>query len=57
MQRRKAGTVAAVAALGMTATLGGCGVTGGSGDVTLRLVAADYGDSAANGSRSTGTSW
>ncbi|MER8006050.1 MULTISPECIES: extracellular solute-binding protein [unclassified Streptomyces] len=35
----------------MTATLGGCGVTGGSGDVTLRLVAADYGDSAANGSQ------
>lgn len=51
MQRRKAGTVAAVAALGMTATLGGCGVTGGSGDVTLRLVAADYGDSAANSSQ------
>ncbi|MFJ9726318.1 extracellular solute-binding protein [Streptomyces sp. NPDC101209] len=35
----------------MTATLGGCGVTGGSGDVTLRLVAADYGDSAANSSQ------
>jgi multiple sugar transport system substrate-binding protein len=35
----------------MTAALGGCGVTGGSGDVTLRLVAADYGDSAANSSR------
>ena len=51
MQRRKAGTVAAVAALGMTAALGGCGVTGGSGDVTLRLVAADYGDSAANSSQ------
>ncbi|MGW0617306.1 ABC transporter substrate-binding protein [Streptomyces sp. NPDC002765] len=51
MQRRKAGTVAAVAALGMTAVLGGCGVTGGSGDVTLRLVAADYGDSAANSSQ------
>ncbi|MGW2234115.1 extracellular solute-binding protein [Streptomyces sp. NPDC001759] len=51
MQRRKAGTVAAVAALAMTAALGGCGVTGGSGDVTLRLVAADYGDSAANSSQ------
>lgn len=38
-------------ALGMTAVLGGCGVTGGSGDVTLKLVAADYGDSAANSSK------
>ncbi|MES4886532.1 extracellular solute-binding protein [Streptomyces sp. NPDC096012] len=36
-----------VSALGMTAVLGGCGNTGSSG-VTLRLVAADYGDSAAN---------
>ncbi|WUB41566.1 extracellular solute-binding protein [Streptomyces sp. NBC_00588] len=35
----------------MTAVLGGCGVTGGSGDVTLKLVAADYGDSAANSSQ------
>lgn len=35
----------------MTAALSGCGVTGGSGDVTLRLVAADYGDSAANSSQ------
>lgn len=35
----------------MTAVLGGCGLTGGSGDVTLKLVAADYGDSAANSSR------
>ncbi|MET7450756.1 extracellular solute-binding protein [Streptomyces sp. NPDC005574] len=34
----------------MTAVLGGCGLSGGSGEVTLRLVAADYGDSAANGS-------
>ncbi|MCS0600463.1 extracellular solute-binding protein [Streptomyces sp. LP11] len=33
-----------VSALGMTATLGGCGGSGSS-DVTLRLVAADYGDS------------
>ncbi|MFF8938696.1 ABC transporter substrate-binding protein [Streptomyces paradoxus] len=46
-----AGTIAAVSALGMTAVLGGCGVTGGSGDVTLKLVAADYGDSAANSSK------
>ncbi|MFJ3337159.1 extracellular solute-binding protein [Streptomyces sp. NPDC086766] len=42
--------IAVVSALGMTAVLGGCGSTGSS-DVTLRLVAADYGDSAANSSR------
>ncbi|MER5433174.1 extracellular solute-binding protein [Streptomyces sp. NPDC002588] len=35
----------------MTAVLTGCGLTGGSDDVTLRLVAADYGDSAANSSK------
>jgi multiple sugar transport system substrate-binding protein len=35
----------------MTATLAGCGSSGGSSDVTLRLVAADYGDSAANSSQ------
>ncbi|MFF4254129.1 extracellular solute-binding protein [Streptomyces sp. NPDC001663] len=35
----------------MTAVLGGCGLTGSSGDVTLKLVAADYGDSAANSSQ------
>ncbi|GGY27320.1 solute-binding protein [Streptomyces djakartensis] len=40
-----------VSALGMTAVLGGCGMSGGSADVTLKLVAADYGDSAANSSR------
>ncbi|WBO65505.1 extracellular solute-binding protein [Streptomyces camelliae] len=34
----------------MTVLLGGCGTTGSSG-VTLRLVAADYGDSAANSSK------
>ncbi|MFG2604095.1 ABC transporter substrate-binding protein [Streptomyces sp. NPDC048514] len=39
-----------MSALGMTAVLGGCGSTGSS-DVTLRLVAADYGDSAANSSK------
>ncbi len=38
-------------ALGMTATLAGCGGPGGSSDVTLRLVAADYGDSKANSSQ------
>ncbi|MGV9572361.1 extracellular solute-binding protein, partial [Streptomyces nigra] len=35
----------------MTAVLGGCGVTGDTDDVTLRLVAADYGDSKATSSR------
>ncbi len=42
--------IAVMSALGMTAVLGGCGLTGDSDDVTLRLVAADYGDSAANSS-------
>ncbi|MEV0172891.1 extracellular solute-binding protein [Streptomyces sp. NPDC050803] len=35
----------------MMAVLGGCGLTGDSDEVTLRLVAADYGDSASNSSR------
>ncbi|WP_405885650.1 extracellular solute-binding protein [Streptomyces sp. NBC_01136] len=35
----------------MTATLAGCGGSGGSGDVTLRLVAADYGDAKADSSQ------
>lgn len=43
--------IAVVSALGMTATLGGCGSSGDSEDVTLRLVAADYGDSDANSSQ------
>ncbi|WP_443049707.1 ABC transporter substrate-binding protein [Streptomyces sp. HD] len=48
----RTGTIAAVTALGLAAVLGGCGLTGGSGDgVTLKLVAADYGDSPANGSQ------
>ncbi|MYR42370.1 extracellular solute-binding protein [Streptomyces sp. SID5910] len=51
MQRRRTGTIAAVSALGLTAVLGGCGITGGSDEVTLKLVAADYGDSKANGSQ------
>ncbi|THA23121.1 extracellular solute-binding protein [Streptomyces sp. A1277] len=42
------GLTAAVAALGMTATLTGCGGSGGSGEVTLKVVAADYGTSDAN---------
>ncbi|WP_245697670.1 ABC transporter substrate-binding protein [Streptomyces phaeochromogenes] len=51
MQRRVTGLIAVVSALGMTAALGGCGGSSGSGDVTLRLVAADYGDSKANSSQ------
>jgi multiple sugar transport system substrate-binding protein len=51
VQRGRAGTIAAVSALGLTAVLGGCGLTGDSGEVTLRLVAADYGDSTANSSK------
>ncbi|MFG3250752.1 extracellular solute-binding protein [Streptomyces sp. NPDC048187] len=43
--------IAVVSALGMTAVLGGCGLTGDSGEVTLRLVAADYGDSKDNSSQ------
>ncbi|MDW4908786.1 extracellular solute-binding protein [Streptomyces sp. ADMS] len=42
--------IAAVSALGMTAAVGGCGGAG-SGEVTLKLVAADYGDSDANSSQ------
>ncbi|MER7203544.1 ABC transporter substrate-binding protein [Streptomyces sp. CB01635] len=44
------GLTAAVAALGMAATLAACGGPG-SEDVTLKLVAADYGDSPANSSQ------
>ncbi|MFF9493962.1 ABC transporter substrate-binding protein [Streptomyces flaveolus] len=51
MQRRRTGTIAAVSALGLTAVLGGCGLTGGSDEVTLKLVAADYGDSKDNSSQ------
>lgn len=40
-----------VSALGMTAALAGCGGSAGSKDVTLRLVAADYGTSAADSSQ------
>ncbi|MET9372649.1 extracellular solute-binding protein [Streptomyces sp. NPDC002992] len=43
MQRRFLGLTATIAALGLTAGLSGCGLTGAdSGDVTLKLVAADY---------------
>jgi multiple sugar transport system substrate-binding protein len=51
VQRRVTGLTAAVAALGMAGVLAGCGGPGDSGDVTLKLVAADYGDSAANSSK------
>lgn len=42
MQRRFLGLTAAVAALGMTAVLAGCGTDGSGDGVTLKLVAADY---------------
>ena len=51
VQRRRTAMIAAVSALGMTAVLAGCGGPGDSSDVTLRLVAADYGDSKATSSR------
>ncbi|GGX63582.1 solute-binding protein [Streptomyces minutiscleroticus] len=51
MRRRLNGLVAVVSAVGMTAVLAGCGGSGDQGDVTLRLVAADYGDTAANSSQ------
>ncbi|MGY1523554.1 extracellular solute-binding protein [Streptomyces sp. MN3] len=45
-------TIAAVSALGLAAVLSGCGVGGGdSSDVTLTLVAADYGNGAADSSK------
>ncbi|MBT2900962.1 ABC transporter substrate-binding protein [Streptomyces sp. McG3] len=50
VQRRFVGLTAVVAALGMTATLSGCGGDAGSGDVTLKLVAADYGTGPENSS-------
>nr|WP_149552895.1 extracellular solute-binding protein [Streptomyces marokkonensis] len=51
MQRRvRTRTIAAVSALGLMGVLGGCGAGGGSSDVTLTLVAADYGTGAANSS-------
>ncbi|CAL9534413.1 hypothetical protein SUDANB145_04090 [Streptomyces sp. enrichment culture] len=50
MQRRGKGTIAVVSALGMAVVLGGCG-SGGSDEVTLRLVAADYGDSESTSSQ------
>ncbi|WP_320784392.1 extracellular solute-binding protein [Streptomyces sp. CRN 30] len=41
-----------MSALGLSAVLGGCGIgSGGSDEVTLRLVAADYGDGKETGSQ------
>ncbi|MDI9887454.1 extracellular solute-binding protein [Streptomyces sp. HNM0645] len=51
MQRRYISLVAAGVALGTAIALTGCGSTGGSDDVTLRLVAADYGNGAEHSSR------
>ncbi|WP_455567433.1 ABC transporter substrate-binding protein [Streptomyces atroolivaceus] len=51
VQRRFVGLTAVVAALGMTVTLSGCASDDGGGDVTLRLVAADYGTGAENTSK------
>ncbi|WP_399432131.1 extracellular solute-binding protein [Streptomyces sp. WAC05374] len=55
MQRRytgrRTGLIAAVAALGMAATLSGCGAGDSGDDVTLKLVAADYGSNQNNSSQ------
>lgn len=51
MQRRYSSLVAAAIATTMTLTLTGCGSGSGDDDVTLKLIAADYGDSRANGSQ------
>ncbi|MFJ1800137.1 MULTISPECIES: ABC transporter substrate-binding protein [unclassified Streptomyces] len=50
VQRRFLGLTAVAAALGMTATLSGCGGEAASDDVTLKLVAADYGTGPENSS-------
>ncbi|CAL9474055.1 MULTISPECIES: extracellular solute-binding protein [unclassified Streptomyces] len=52
MRRRvRTRTIAAVCALGLTAVLSGCGAGGASSDVTLTLVAAEYGNGAADSSK------
>ncbi|MEU3774846.1 extracellular solute-binding protein [Streptomyces sp. NPDC032472] len=52
MQRRIFGTTAAAAVLGLLIPLAGCGSDGGASDSgTLRLVAAEYGDSQAASSK------
>ncbi|MFJ7413572.1 extracellular solute-binding protein [Streptomyces sp. NPDC098077] len=50
VQRRFLGLTAVAAALGMTATVSGCGGEAASDDVTLKLVAADYGTGPENSS-------
>ncbi|MGW6236110.1 ABC transporter substrate-binding protein [Streptomyces sp. NPDC055037] len=51
MRQRYLGMTAAIAAWGMTMALAGCGSTGGSEDeVTLKVVAADYGTNSENSS-------
>ncbi|WP_407703592.1 ABC transporter substrate-binding protein [Streptomyces triticagri] len=51
VQRRRTVLTAVAAALGMTAVLAGCGMTSGSDEVTLKLVAADYGENKGNSSQ------
>ncbi|WP_407287579.1 extracellular solute-binding protein [Streptomyces sp. BP-8] len=51
MQRRYLSLAAATVATTIALTLTGCGSGSGDGDVTLKLIAADYGDSEANGSQ------
>ncbi|MFJ6794648.1 extracellular solute-binding protein [Streptomyces sp. NPDC091268] len=52
MRRRISGTAASAAVLALLTPLAGCGgAAGGGGDGTLRLVAAEYGDSAATSSK------
>lgn len=54
MRRRIFGTTATAAVLGLLIPLAGCGSSGGSGagdSGTLRLVAAEYGDTPANSSK------
>lgn len=50
-RRRTTGWLAVVSALGMTAAVAGCAGPASAQEVTLRLVAAEYGDSAANSSK------
>ncbi len=45
------GTAATAAVLGLLTPLSGCAGAAGGGDVTLRLVAAEYGDTPATGSQ------
>ncbi|MFE0188797.1 extracellular solute-binding protein [Streptomyces sp. NPDC058989] len=51
MQRRYLSLAAATVATTMALTLTGCGSGSGDDDVTLKLIAADYGDSADNSSQ------